>query len=169
MSDLACAKCGHPRQEHSYNGACYGLCAEFVPPPKPIEGDLILHDQKGDAVDTRYSIQTPEGGILFLFNECGITAREVFETFKAGRALSLQDRGNGPLAEFARWALRDGSFSGHDLDGGSVQDKAEALGLIVKTKYDPAIHGDCDCCEAGDDWFVFAPLLAEDAISEGKK
>ncbi len=25
-----CAKCGHPRDEHSYNGACYGLCGEFV-------------------------------------------------------------------------------------------------------------------------------------------
>jgi hypothetical protein len=25
-----CAKCGHPRKEHSYNGACYGLCGEFV-------------------------------------------------------------------------------------------------------------------------------------------
>lgn len=27
-----CAKCGHSRKEHSYNGACYGICAEFVPP-----------------------------------------------------------------------------------------------------------------------------------------
>ncbi len=25
-----CARCGHPRAEHSYNGACYGLCGEFV-------------------------------------------------------------------------------------------------------------------------------------------
>jgi hypothetical protein len=26
-----CAECGHPRKEHSINGACYGLCGEFVP------------------------------------------------------------------------------------------------------------------------------------------
>ncbi len=26
----ACARCGFPRKEHSYNGACYGLCGEFV-------------------------------------------------------------------------------------------------------------------------------------------
>lgn len=25
-----CAKCGFPRAEHSYNGACYGLCGKFV-------------------------------------------------------------------------------------------------------------------------------------------
>lgn len=25
-----CANCGHPKSEHSYNGACYGLCGEFV-------------------------------------------------------------------------------------------------------------------------------------------
>jgi hypothetical protein len=28
--DGRCANCGHPRTEHSYNGACYGLCGEFV-------------------------------------------------------------------------------------------------------------------------------------------
>lgn len=25
----ACARCGFPREEHSYNGACYGLCGKF--------------------------------------------------------------------------------------------------------------------------------------------
>ncbi len=25
-----CDKCGFPRAEHSYTGACYGLCGEFV-------------------------------------------------------------------------------------------------------------------------------------------
>lgn len=27
-----CLRCGYPRDEHHYNGACYGLCGEFVPP-----------------------------------------------------------------------------------------------------------------------------------------
>lgn len=27
-----CAKCGEPRKEHAYNGACYGICGEFVSP-----------------------------------------------------------------------------------------------------------------------------------------
>jgi hypothetical protein len=54
----------------------------------------------------------------------------------------------------------EGPFDGCDLDGGSVQDKAEALGLIVKEPYDPAKHGDNDCdIEPGQDWFVFAPGL----------
>lgn len=44
-------------------------------------GELILHDQGADAVSDRYSVQTPEGGILFLFNPVDITAREVFARF----------------------------------------------------------------------------------------
>lgn len=27
-----CARCGEPRSEHSYNGACYGKCGKFVAP-----------------------------------------------------------------------------------------------------------------------------------------
>jgi hypothetical protein len=34
-----CAKCNYPRAEHSYNGACYGLCGEFVPPVSSPEGN----------------------------------------------------------------------------------------------------------------------------------
>ena len=26
----SCLYCGFPRREHSYNGACYGLCGQFV-------------------------------------------------------------------------------------------------------------------------------------------
>jgi hypothetical protein len=26
-----CRHCGYPRSEHHYNGACYGVCGEFVP------------------------------------------------------------------------------------------------------------------------------------------
>lgn len=26
---LTCKRCGWERREHSYNGACYGLCGEF--------------------------------------------------------------------------------------------------------------------------------------------
>lgn len=30
MSQDRCGECGFPRKEHSANGACYGLCGEFV-------------------------------------------------------------------------------------------------------------------------------------------
>jgi hypothetical protein len=36
-----CAKCGHPRKEHSYNGACYGLCGEFVECSSAATTDLV--------------------------------------------------------------------------------------------------------------------------------
>lgn len=33
-----CAACGHLRADHSYNGACYGLCGEFVSSVTSTEG-----------------------------------------------------------------------------------------------------------------------------------
>lgn len=63
------------------------------------------------------------------------------------------------LVEFFKWAMREGPWDGCDLDGGGIQDKAEALGLIVKTQYDPEKHGlQCDF-ETGDDYFEYAPEL----------
>jgi hypothetical protein len=63
------------------------------------------------------------------------------------------------LLEFFKWAMREGPWDGGDLDGGSVQDKAEALGLIVKTQYNAEKHGVQSDFETGDDWFEYAPDL----------
>ncbi|TPW26840.1 hypothetical protein [Pararhizobium mangrovi] len=63
------------------------------------------------------------------------------------------------LVEFARWAIQNSAFEGVGLDGGDVQDKAEEMGLIERTVYDPEIHGDSDCAEPGMDWFVFTAAL----------
>lgn len=71
------------------------------------------------------------------------------------------------LMAFARWAIHEGSFAGCTLDGGSIQDKAAELGILTKTKYDPAVHGDSDCAEPGDDWFVFASAL-EQKVEDSK-
>lgn len=70
--------------------------------------------------------------------------------------------------EFARWVIEEGPFSGCDLDGGTVQDKAAELGLIELTTYDPAKHGEGhDFTEPGDDWYVFTAaflyLLSDEA------
>lgn len=40
----SCAKCGHPKSEHAYNGACYGLCGEFEEPMPAIDTEQSLHD-----------------------------------------------------------------------------------------------------------------------------
>lgn len=29
-TDDRCVHCGFPFKEHSYNGACYGICGQFV-------------------------------------------------------------------------------------------------------------------------------------------
>lgn len=71
--------------------------------------------------------------------------------------------------EFTKWAIQDSAWQGGDLDGGAVQDKAEALGVIVKVPFDPAKHNS-DYAEPGDDWFEFAPDLPASAIlaTDGK-
>lgn len=66
-----------------------------------------------------------------------------------------------PLAEFARWVIETHCWEGYSLDGGSVQDKAEKLGLIIATTYDPEKHGTTDLCEPGDPWFELAPFIAD--------
>lgn len=63
------------------------------------------------------------------------------------------------LAEFARWAVREGVFEATTLDGADIESKAEKLGIVVRVAYDPAVHGDSDAAEPGDDWFVFADWL----------
>jgi len=60
------------------------------------------------------------------------------------------------LAEFAQWALNDGSFGGCGLDGGDIQDKALEFGIIVQTLYDPEKHGSCADAEIGEVWYVFS-------------
>jgi hypothetical protein len=60
-----CARCGYPRHEHSYNGACYGLCGKFeeamtFEPVAPVFPDVPMWAaRKGD----HSFIITSEGGI----------------------------------------------------------------------------------------------------------
>jgi hypothetical protein len=59
------------------------------------------------------------------------------------------------LAEFVRWAVEDNCWHGYDLEGGDVEKKALALGLIKEVEYDPNIHGEAEIeVEPGDPWFV---------------
>lgn len=63
------------------------------------------------------------------------------------------------IVEFSRWTIENSAFVGADLDGGDVQEKAIACGLLVQTKYDPAIHGRAETSEyvePGDQWLVFS-------------
>lgn len=60
------------------------------------------------------------------------------------------------LAEFARWAVENGPFEGCDLDGGDVQEKAVACGIIVQTTYNPAKHGPCHECDPGDPYYEYS-------------
>lgn len=47
-----CAQCGFERREHHYNGACYGLCGEFVerPTSQNVAGQLPMF-RKCDVVE----------------------------------------------------------------------------------------------------------------------
>lgn len=68
------------------------------------------------------------------------------------------------MSQFIRWAISQSSFMGGDLDGGSVQDKAESLGLLRRekcTKENFEQWIDSDWLEEGSDMLVFNGPLAE--------
>jgi hypothetical protein len=56
------------------------------------------------------------------------------------------------LAALGLWALEETRAEniGSDLDGGSVQDKAEALGLLQRIEVTEDCGGGCTCVEYGD-------------------
>jgi hypothetical protein len=132
---------------------------------------MTIPEQAVEAAAARLREQM--GGLLNK-EECKYAAREALA---AAQPLMGVERDALPplrareeidaLVKFARWAISEGSWQGNDLDGGSVQDMAEKLGLLTKTKYDPAIHSDSEgVCEPGDDWFVFSAALSRTAGQE---
>ena len=77
---------------------------------------------------------------------------------------ALKTQAGVAVKEFARWVIQNACFEASDLDGGDVQDKALALGLLREEPYDPERHGDpCRWSEyvsRGEPWFVFSEMLA---------
>ena len=48
-----------------------------------------------------------------------------------------------------------------DIEGSTVHDLGVKTGVIIETKYDPEIHGECEYdAEPGDAWYVLNPALA---------
>ena len=68
MSEERCANCGYPRREHSYNGACYGLCGEFVPPqPEPNwKARATQAEAERDAIEQKW--RAAAGALASVFN-----------------------------------------------------------------------------------------------------
>lgn len=54
------------------------------------------------------------------------------------------------LIDFARWVIREHRSSFTDLDGGSIQDKLEELGLLVRVEVTAPCGGNCTCEEYGE-------------------
>lgn len=54
--------------------------------------------------------------------------------------------------EFGYWCLTElrGDNLGSDLDGGSAQDKAEELGLLIRVSVTEPCGDQCVCAEYGD-------------------
>ena len=57
-----------------------------------------------------------------------------------------------PLARLGLWVLEELREHASDIDGGDVQDQAEAFGVVAEQPADPATCGErCPCAEAGAD------------------
>ncbi len=55
-----------------------------------------------------------------------------------------------PLARLGLWVLNELREHAADIDGGDVQEKAEAFGVVAEQPADPSSCGDwCPCAEAG--------------------
>jgi hypothetical protein len=70
------------------------------------------------------------------------------------------------LEHFAKEIVRRAWECG-DVEACDILDLAESCGVTVKVPFDPAVHvGEgAEDCEPGDDWYVFAPELAEPATA----
>lgn len=53
----------------------------------------------------------------------------------------------GKLASFGAWCLREHRQDFGDLDGASLQDKAEQIGLLVRVPVSEPCGEDCHCAE----------------------
>lgn len=72
------------------------------------------------------------------------------------------------LQAFARWCIQESAFSGGDLDGADVQQRAAELGLIIEEPFDPERHDPHGFnmdrwIDAGEPWFVFSGELREES------
>src|SRR6185312_3752158 len=48
-----CARCGRVREDHSFNGACYGVCGQFVE-PKPTSNERVTVGYEINEALTQY-------------------------------------------------------------------------------------------------------------------
>jgi len=64
------------------------------------------------------------------------------------------------LKEFARQIIKDYCWNIKDVDGGSVQDLAEKLGLIEKHIAED-VNPEFDNYDVGDEIFIFTEILKE--------
>jgi hypothetical protein len=55
-----CSNCGYPQREHSYNGACYGLCGQFAPAIHAViqekDSPVLFHNDR----DLRNGMDLPD-------------------------------------------------------------------------------------------------------------
>jgi len=113
-----------------------------------------------DTKELRERLRRHEGIGAALAHDRGQTGRFVAAVMdEAASAIERLEAQRDQLARFARWAIQESAFSGHELDGGEVQEQALACMLIVRTVYAPARHGPSDVAKPGDEWFEFAEVL----------
>jgi hypothetical protein len=68
---------------------------------------------------------------------------------------TLQDRLD-VAKRFIATTIKDYAWGLDIIDGGDLQARAVANGILLATTYDPALHGEQDV-EVGDPWYVIAP------------
>jgi hypothetical protein len=75
-------------------------------------------------------------------------------------------RARNAAVRFARQILNAYWPDCSDIDGADVQAMGVISGIMVEVPggYDPTVHGESDCAEPGDSWFVAHPGLKQAAL-----
>ena len=72
---------------------------------------------------------------------------------------------NEQLITFARWTICEHrKHEGCDMDGESIQDKLEELGLLVRVEVKEPCGENCHCAEYCDEWPVHCLRLADGVL-----
>ncbi|TWA89555.1 hypothetical protein [Bradyrhizobium stylosanthis] len=138
--------------------ACMALSEKLAAALRtPAESKPLSWEQVGWLRD--YDVEGEE--VTEICDEGDPGAYAIYRLTETNTQLVEQVEDASACAQFVKWALQEGPWQGGDLDGGSIQDKAEELCLIQKVPYDPKKHGESEFgAEPGDDWYVLSDAVA---------
>jgi hypothetical protein len=106
-----------------------------------LNATIIEHDRQNDVLLAEAEAHARE--VTRLLAECVSEKADLVEQLAVAK-------------RFIETTIKDYAWGLDIIDGGDLQARAVANGILLATTYDPALHGEQDA-EVGDPWYVIAP------------